>query len=331
MRNKHFGLGLVAIGLLAQLACVGSKFGSQKKERFYLTQKRNDVVLNAMARAHVQSHPPNLDARSRGLLSTYSGGIISLGISAVDSLISKSKRKYTATWEYAKNDFYFYDQPSSYGPFDPVGMQFTGFEINRYVKIDKHDYTAVHAEFLVNTDDSTASAQIINDGTFRLKVKEMKIKYAKAKVPFEKKYLNVDFLITFTTSYVTREGQFYKDVGLGTICFSLRKAPLDSASDPKAYNDYYAKLADSVLTGKSMIVPRSYGYYKTVDSTKKGFTLVPYWNQGNFSINVKVTESSKDNFTGVIFDSAGEIVTIEAGVLTAGGSKSSTSSSKKKK
>jgi hypothetical protein len=320
MKNKRFSRLPALMLMLLATACFGSRFGSKKKERFFLYPEKNDVVLNAMARAKAQGHPLTLDARirgGRGLLTNFSGGILSLGIGAVDSLISKNKKQYTDTWAYGKNDFYFYDQPSPEGPFDPVGMQFTGFELDRYVKIDQRDVTAVHAEFEVNTDDSTASAQLINDGVFRLKVRDIAVHYAKAKVPIEKQYINLDFEITFTTSYITREGQFYTDVTLGKMLFTIRHAPLDSAANPAAYRDYYARLKNMPLTGKCIIVPRSYGYYKSIDTAKSAFKLVPYWNQGNFSINVKVTESSKDKFTSVILTSAGAIIAIEGGNLIA--------------
>ncbi len=332
MKFNKTGVFLITCTLLAQAACVGSKFGSQKKESVNLLPKGTGAVQDAIAGARVQSYPPTLDARvRRGRSFAGATTLISLGVNAVDTLISKSKKKYTANWTCARNDGYFYDQASLDGPFDPVGMQFSGFEVNRCIKIDKHDVTAVHAEFEVKTDDSSA-AQIINDGVFKLKVKDIRVRYAKAKVPLEKQQLNLDFEITFTTSYLTKEGQFYTDVTLGKFLFSLRHAPLDSAADTAGYNSYYRKLKDSVLTGKCVIVPRSYGYHRViVDSAKHTAKMAAFWNRGTYSIDVKVTESSKDDFTGVLLTSAGIIVDNGSKMYSGSGSSSKSSGSAGKK
>jgi hypothetical protein len=248
-----------------------------------------------------QGQPQTLSERSRrsrGVIGAFEGGVISFGVAAVRSAIVNYKKKYNGAWEYGLNDLYFYDQPSLDGPFDPVGIQFTGFTLTRKVMIGNNEFTAVKAEFELNTD-SLASIQMINDGVFRLKVKSLQVNFAKAKVPANKEFINMDFEITFATSYISKEGQFNTNVQLGKFIFSLRHAPLDSTK--AGYKEYYDKLKGAELIGKSFIVPRSYGYYKTLDTAKRAFTLTPYWNQGNFSISAKVTESSKNSFVEEMF------------------------------
>ena len=44
-------------------------------------------------------------------------------------MIAKEKKKYSADWRQGLTDLYFYDQLSSQGAFDPIGMQ-TGFSIH---------------------------------------------------------------------------------------------------------------------------------------------------------------------------------------------------------
>jgi len=68
----------------------------------------------------------------------------------------------------------------------------------------------------------------------------------------------------------------------------LRDAPLDI--NDTSYHNYYEKLKGNLLTGKSFIVPRSFGYHKD------GNVLRPGYSQGAYSIHVKVKESSKNNF-----------------------------------
>jgi hypothetical protein len=69
-------------------------------------------------------------------------------------------------------------------------------------------------------------------------------------------------------------------------------------------------LKGSLLTGKSFIVPRSFGYHKEGDVLKPGFS------QGAYSIQVKVKESSKDHFinklvienTNLFMDASGNMI-----------------------
>ena len=297
MKSKPTILNCLAIIVLVISGCIGSKFGSQKDEKLVMNPlPKNDVVYNALEKIRKQGHPQTMIERSRGsrgLIGSFEGGVLSFGVSAVKSVISDYKKKYNGSWEYGLNDLYFYDQPSLDGPFDPVGIQFTGFTLTRTITIDHDERTAVKAEFELNTD-SLASMQMINDGVFRLKVKNIQVHYSKAKVPARQEFVNMDFEITFSTSYISKEGQFNTNVQLGKFIFTLRHAPLDSTKT--GYKEYYDKLKDSSLAGKSFIVPRSYGYYKTLDTAKRAFTLTPYWNQGNFSISAKVTESSKNLF-----------------------------------
>ncbi|MFI5162529.1 MAG: hypothetical protein ACHQHN_14710 [Sphingobacteriales bacterium] len=266
-----------------------------KNEKIHMAAHIKSNVINYTSLKR-QGKPNTLAVRGaspRGVVDSYTGGLISLGVTAVKSLIANDKKKYTDTWTQGLNGLYFYDQPSISGPFDPVGMQFNGFSLNRFVK-EKHNerdsLVALSADFIL---DTTNCNEIINDAVFKLRLKNIRMNYSKAKIPANKNHINADIEITFTTSYVGQNGQLYKDVELGKFYYTLRKAPLDStASD---YKTYYSKLENTPLTGKSFIVPRSYGYYKEADNT-----IMPYFNQGAFSIVVKVTESSKDTFVNEI-------------------------------
>jgi hypothetical protein len=120
-------------------------------------------------------------------------------------------------------------------------------------------------------------------------VKDFQLRSAKARIPKNaKKKLNMDFEITFLTSYVNSDGHIYDSVVLGKFYLLLRNAPLDQ--NDTAYHGYYERLKGSMLTGKSFIVPRSFGYHK------EGDVLRPGYSQGAYSIQVKVKESTNDHF-----------------------------------
>jgi hypothetical protein len=290
MNKNHLPPLMIIVCLFAATGCAGSKYGSaNKNEKVTMAPcLKTDVINYAMIKE--QDKPTTLASRgkSRGVMDAYAGGLVSLGVTAVKNMIAGDQKKYTGTWTQGLNDLYFYDQPSSQGPFDPVGMQFDGFTVKRVFrdKNGKDGIVAVIAEFAL---DTTNYNEIINNAVFKLRVKSMHVCFAKAKVPLGTNYINLDFQITFSTSYIGENGTLNKDVELGKFVYSLRHAPLDSTADN--YKTYYAKLKDSLVTGKSFIVPRSYGYYKQANGS-----VVPYYNQGQFSIAVNVTESSKDSF-----------------------------------
>jgi hypothetical protein len=312
MNKKIYLLMLPIVASQIFSGCAGSKFGSAKAgEKVEMKCHNNKNLIHYTAIAS-QGQPADLtNPQARGLLTSFTGGLVSLGISSVKSMIDNHKKKYTDTWMQGLNNNYFYFQPSSNGAFDPAGMQFEGFVVTRMFKrkkTDKDSLVALTAEFVV---DTTNAKEIINDGVFRLKLKHLRVYYSKAKVPEGKNELNLDFTITFTTSYITQDGLLNKDVTLGKFVYSLRNAPIDSASDPEKYVKYYTEKENKAVSGESFIVPRSYGYYK------ENNTLTPYWNQGSYSILLNVTESSKEHFVDQLAVTAGDMVlTAAPGVLT---------------
>ncbi len=237
-------------------------------------------------------------SKSRGLIL---GTAVSLATNAVKKMIAKDRKKYKSEYSFALTDLYFYDQLSTISPFDPVGMQFNGFNIIRtFVNRDGHTDTALVGRFELDASDPS---EIINNSTFRLRLKSIDVNYTKAKLTrAQKNNINVDIEITFKTSYVNESGQLFGDVALGKFYVLLRQAPLDKKNP--AYATFYDKLKDTEVDGKSFIVPRSFGYYKTPeDAIEKSFS------QGAYSISVKVTESTRDRFvTKVLLDNSNTII-----------------------
>jgi hypothetical protein len=239
---------------------------------------------------------------SRGLLAPLAGNMVSLATNAVKKIIANDQKKYVASYEFGLTGLYFYDQLSNDGPFDPVGMQFSGFKLIRTFEAKQGVIdTALVADFTI---DTTNISDIINNSMFRLRLKSFDLRYAKAKVPVlsKQKILNMDFEINFVTSYVSEDGKIYDSITLGKFYLFLRSAPLDTSASN--YKTFYASLQDSLLTGKSFIVPRSFGYHREPSGLIK-----PGYSQGAYSIQVKVKEATKNNFvTRLVFENANSMI-----------------------
>lgn len=278
--------------------------------------KNDEVKMNISEKPDVinyaalqQQNVPDMAARSdkgRGEFTGIIGGTISMATNVVKQMIAKDKAKYTAEYKYGLTDLYFYDQLSVEGPFDPLGLQFSGFKLVRTFENEGRMDTALIAEFEL---DAANPYEIINNSVFRLKLKSLQLNYAKAKVPNNNNFLNMDFEISFNSSYVNSQGSLFKNIELGKFYFFLRKAPLDK--NTPGYEQYYKDLAGKKLDGQSFIVPRSFGYHITGRNNAQ-----PSYSQGAYTITVNVKESSKNTFVNqMIIDNSGQLVEALGGAL----------------
>ncbi len=240
--------------------------------------------------------------KSRGLvLGPILGSAASLGTDMVKKMIARDRAKYIAEYNFGLNDLYFYDQLSTESVFDPVGMQFSGFTLVRtFINNRGGTDTAFIARFDL---DTSSPNEIINNSIFRLKLADLKLYYSKAKMTdAQKNTINMDIEITFRTTYVNQIGQLFDDVVLGKFYLLVRDAPMDKNS--AGYADYYESLKGKKVDGRSFIVPRSYGYYKGTYGK-----VATSYSQGAYSIEVNVTESSKDKFvTKILMDNSNNIM-----------------------
>ena len=216
-------------------------------------------------------------------------------------MIAKDREKYVAKYNFALTDLYFYDQLSNESVFDPVGLQFSGFTLVRtFTNKTGIPDTAFIARFDL---DTTSTNEIINNSIFRLKFKDLKLFYSKAKMTAaHKNTINMDIEISFRTNYVNGDGQLFDNVELGKFYLLLRNAPMDKNSE--GYDNYYEKLKGKPVDGRSFIVPRSFGYHKTdVGTVEKSYS------QGAYSITAKVTETAKYKFvTEILVDNSSNII-----------------------
>lgn len=267
----------------------------------HIAEKRDVVDFASLKNQQAPSFAAR-GSKDRGIISVApaTGNILSLATDAIKKVIAGEQKKYTASYQFGLNDLVFYDQLSNEGPFDPAGMQFRGFTIVRtFINNNGNVDTAFLATFSIDTSNVY---EILNNSLFRLRVERFDLKYAKAKIAStHARKLNMDVEISFQTSYVTPAGDLNGNVSLGKFYLLLRDAPLDSLAP--GYRAYYDKLKGTLLTGKSFIVPRSFGYHIEDGEPKPGYS------QGAYSITVNVKESSKDVFvTKVLLDNTALIL-----------------------
>jgi hypothetical protein len=276
-----------------------SSVGKADQSKIILTEKKDAIDFASLKQQSVTSFQQRYQARA--LLAPMAGSLISLGTDAVKKMIANDQKKYTAEYKMGLSDLVFYDQLSTESAFDPIGMQFNGFTLVRTFKNSAGSTdTAMVAEFEL---DKTNPYEILNNSIFRLKLKRFTLNSAKAKVAKNgPQTLNMDFEISFKTSYVNDQGVLFDNVTLGKFVFLLRDAPLNKTA--QGYTAYYEKLAGKKIEGRSFIVPRSFGYYINEDGVPaKSFS------QGAYSIQVNVKESSKNSFVNtLLIDNSGQII-----------------------
>ena len=288
--------------LFTGISCTSTQYGhtvKDEKKNITVLESHNVIDYSALKQQEIPSFA------SRGAAGANRGlpiaGAISLATNAIKKMIADDRKKYSADYSFALKDLYFYDQLSNENAFDPVGMQFKGFRLVRtYVNKEGNVDTAFTASFVI---DASRSNEIINNSIFRLKLQDLNIYKTKAKITAgQQNWINMDLLITFTTSYVNSAGQMFTDAETGKFYLELRKAPLDKNSS--GYEEYYNKLKGKILDGKSFIIPRSSGYYLDQNGESKAC-----FSQGAYSINVKVKECTKDRFiTKLILDNSNQII-----------------------
>lgn len=274
---------------IALTGCAGSKLGyttSDEVCKMKVTET-TDVVNFAALKNQSAPSLAMRGVKGRGILTSATGSLLSLATNAIKKVIADDQKKYTADYAFAVTDHYFYDQLSNEGPFDPVGLQFNGFRLVRtFTNSEGKTDTAFTANFVLDTANAY---EILNNSVFRLRLESFNLKYAKAKIASGgDKKLNMDIDITFKTSYVNQEGVLFDNVTLGKFYLLIRDAPLDPSK--AGYKEYYDGLKGTLLTGKSFLVPRSFGYHVEDGEPKPGYS------QGAYSIKVNVKESSKNSF-----------------------------------
>ncbi len=231
-------------------------------------------------------------ANAKGLRDIVTSFLINKGIQGIERIIDNRKKKYIAEYQFAVNDESFYNLISALGPFDPTSIRFKGFSIARIFKNKYGSFdNAFIARFGIDLGNNKIN-EIINNGIFHLRLESFELRSAKVKLRSKERKLNMDFEITFISSFINNNGDINTDVPVGKFLCSVRNAPVDSKE--ANYTAYYRAIETDkpLCSGQSFLVPRSAGYYKSASSGN----LEKCFGYGVYSIKVNVRESSRNAF-----------------------------------
>jgi hypothetical protein len=232
-----------------------------------------------------------------------------IAVNGIKTLIKRDQEKYTASYQQVKSNLYFYDKPSAISSLDPHHIQFQGLELTRYVtnkRKEAPEEVALRMRFEM-AQDPQSLYNLLNNSLFQLRLSELDMNYAKAKIPAARWYLpwtliyqkngklNLDIAITFYASWISEHGHIYNNEKLGLAILTLRDIPIN---DPLALEAYQHSMQNKLLDGYFYLVPRSAGSYINADKeVVKGF------GQGVYSVDISITESGKQQFVNrVIFE-----------------------------
>jgi hypothetical protein len=291
----HLFKSLMAIASVILLfsSCASYKYSNQQNAESMSMQIKEQQDVLAINQLQPQVVAMN---NARGMLVTEG---INLAVNGVKMLIQQEQNKYTATYQAAKSNMYFYGGISEQGPFDFSGIKFNGFDILRMVELkDGSRDTALYISFAL---DVTNPENIINNSTFSLVVDDFVMKYSKAKIPgfrwylpwtaffAKRKHVNVDMDIAFTSSWVNDRSQIFRDEEIGQFFFDLRHVPIDYNS--KEYKDFVKNVIGRKVYGFSYLVPRSFGNYVSYQNE-----INQCYGKGLYNISATITETARDHF-----------------------------------
>ncbi len=248
---------------------------------------------------------------SRGVISTdmlLQGA--NLAIQGVKYLIDESKKKYIAEYTAALHNENFYAGNSKLGMLDPEGIQFKGFVFKRQFK--EKEGIPLNAITLYFSIDENKAEDIYFNSRFYLKLDSAHIDYAKVKLNDKKWYLpwtwfikkqttfNMDVDISVLANWIDQSGSIHADIPFGRFILPLRKIPVNP--DDATRLNFFNNLKGMEVAGSSYLIPRSVTY-----CTDKRGKSEPCYGRGNFNLNVKIQESSKEGFvTKIIHDNSEE-------------------------
>lgn len=287
-------------------ACTGSKYSFKSKQEQVLTRIEEQPDYLALDNIDGQYLALNTDGPSRG---AFFGQALTLAATAITELITLNKARHTAEYSKSEGGHNFYDRISSEGHFDPTGIQFKSFTIERVVQVKKEEALALRATFEIDDSDPY---EVVNSSSFKLRVKEFTLNYAKAMGPSTKWYnpltwgnktmndkINLDIELKFIATYITKDGVVHKDVEVGQFMLNLGSAPLNP-EDPD-YESYYENLIGKQLSGSSFIIPRSFGY--SPDGLG-GWKEI--YSQGAYRIDATIKENGSVKFINKMFNDYSE-------------------------
>lgn len=307
-KNSAFVL-LLGLGILAS-GCTSYQYSNKtQSESTHITPLLFEEPLDLAQVVEINNPNPT---RSRGMVTTdmlVQGA--NLAVQGVKYLIDESKEKYHQEYIAGLNNQNFYAGNSDLGSLDPNDIQFKGFSISRSFKDKKSDrQIALTATFSL---DSSKYHDLYFNSKFYLKLDSIDIQYSKVKVNDSKWYLpwtwflkkekdfNLDMEIKVYANWLDQYGTIHNHIPFGSFILPLRGIPLDPNSS--AAQKYFEELKGTSLSGSSYIIPRSTTFCTNARGKSK-----PCYGRGDFDLEVKVVESSREDFvTKTLQDNSEEI------------------------
>lgn len=175
---------VICLGFFFLSGCTANKYSYKVKGESVALKIKEDANLIQYATMKPQNAPELASGdKDRGVVEIV-GKVASAAVDGVIFLVDKETKKYTVGYKYSVGENCFYEQISESSAFDPTGMKFTGFTFLRMVTDNASEKdTAVYAKFKV---DEEKAYEIIYNSMFSLKLDELKVIYAKAKIMAKK-------------------------------------------------------------------------------------------------------------------------------------------------
>lgn len=285
--TRHAGtyLVLLSAAYTSFSGCIGSKYGSKgrRHEITAIKVETGRIIDNKKLKEQLEHREGDRAAFFDP--TAYGTTAVSMLATGIKTAIDREQKKYEAQYEFiiepthnhkiADDSLYFYRSTSDKGWFDPTGIKFRGFTIERYFGNNRE--LAMKASFELDTCNLT---EIFYDGIFRLKLKEIEVYYAKAKMGRRRKKINLDISVQVSSSFFTQQGQLFNNIQLGS--FQATVANLE-VGNKESWTNY----SNRQMNGYCFIIPRSYGH--TLDGADK-------WNEGMFALHVTVRETSRHKY-----------------------------------
>lgn len=299
---------LLTLAIIFFSSCASYQYSNKRKqENFKLTvlEDPNGIVSETDLSPQIA---PSEASSSRGLMTDA----VSLAAEGVKLFIEMDKKKQTAGYASSKQQLYFYNYLSEKSAIDATGIQFEGIELLRMTEIKKGvSDTAFFIRLVLDTD---APQELYNNSIFRLKVDEFYMNYSKAKIPgyrwympwsafnINKKSINVDLEVVFTSSWMNKNGNMQRDNTVGSFSLNLRNIPLDPASEN--FDTYRNDITGKALNGQAFLIPRTFGRFVTHEGELK-----ECYGQGAYNITVNVNEAGKPHFiTKIAQDNSNAVI-----------------------
>ena len=224
--------------------------------------------------------------------------VASIALDGLAYLVDLEEEQYTAAYKIQQKDQVFYEKISTESPLDLRGMLFSSISVTRFYKEEEGDSPQKALEIEFESDFLDPKDQSI----VFIKIKKLLINHSKAKIPYgtwyapwgygaeKDKAINIYMKIRILSTWVTRDGQVYKDQEIGSFSLLLEDITLDP--EHPEYESRRQKWIGKRLEGHMTPVPRSYYRCQPMDQGLDNTgEFEDCYGKGLYSLEIDVIES----------------------------------------